>query len=85
MIGRQAIIDLLTESIGHRYQFVDTDMKYWQNDEMTLVIRIGLVENKYDTIKAMLGLSTFMMESSADEFHYEMPNDDSVIVRFWWD
>jgi hypothetical protein len=85
MAGRQLIIKWLDESIGHCYDIVDADMKYWQNDEMTLVIRIKVVENKNDIIKSLLGLSTFMMDSSADEFHYELPNDDMIIIRFWWD
>ena len=56
-----------------------TDKEYWQNESDTLVV---LVDNANDALQ----LGQFAKNFDADEFNFEaVDNNNSFIVRLWWD
>jgi hypothetical protein len=82
-------IDEMLTKLGIAFTIVDdTELKYWRNEEDTLVIQIEDIEtNRFgasESMKFAIALTNFVRASQCDEFHTQK-NGQKTIMRFWWD
>lgn len=83
------IDNMLVEELRVSFTIVDVpEIKFWSNEEDTLVISIENIEtNRFGESESMrfaIGLANFVRFSRCDEFHVKK-DGARTIMRFWWD
>ncbi|MDD5015578.1 MAG: hypothetical protein PHW73_10895 [Atribacterota bacterium] len=85
--GKKEIQKEMREIVGiGTYTYVDVKDQCWQNDPATLVFLLRLYGQEDErNIQLALNAGVLANRLLADEFDWKMIDQQTFIIRLWWD